>query len=171
MGRSDRAHGRGQRRPGLDEVRDLARRGRVDVVVVWRLDRLARSLRNFIDLAEELQASGVTLVSLREGLDLSTGVGRTFAHLIAVIAEMERELIRERVVAGVAAARHRGKRIGRRPRHVDLDVATELRAAGLSYREVSARMGLSASIIHRALTSSPTAVGSDPDGVPKGCLP
>jgi DNA invertase Pin-like site-specific DNA recombinase len=152
----DVASGTRASRPQLDALRSLVRKGQVDVVAVWRLDRLARSLRNFLDTTEELRSNNVALVSLREGIDLTTAVGRTFAQLIAVIAEMERELIRERVVAGVAEARRRGKQIGRRRRRVDLDQARALRASGLSIREVAASMCLPRSVVHRALVASET---------------
>jgi DNA invertase Pin-like site-specific DNA recombinase len=82
-----------------------------------------------------------------------------------MIAEMEREIIRERVVAGVAAARHRGRRIGRRPRYVDREAARELRATGMSFRQIAARLGLPTSVVFRALTDE-GAPGAAP--VPKG---
>lgn len=151
----DHASGARASRPGLDEIRALARSGRLDLIAVWRLDRLARSVRNFVDLAEELRANRVALVSLREGLDFTTAVGRTFAQLLAVLAELEREVIRERVSAGIAAARRRGKRIGRRPRQIDLDRALELRAQGASVRAVAAELGLPRSVVHRALSAAP----------------
>jgi DNA invertase Pin-like site-specific DNA recombinase len=153
----DHASGVRASRPGLDELRELVRRRRVDVVAVWRLDRLGRSLRNFLEIADELREHRVSLVSAREGLDFSTTLGRTFAQLITLLGEMEREWIRERVIAGVANARRKGKRLGRRPRRFDVELARELRSAGRSVRQISTELGVPRSVVHRALVPKPSA--------------
>jgi DNA invertase Pin-like site-specific DNA recombinase len=101
------------RRPALDQMIVDAKRRKFDLVVCWQLDRLGRSLRHLVLLMEELQQLGVALVSLGEGLDLSTPAGRLQAGLLAVVASFERERIRERVVAGLQRARTQGKRLGR----------------------------------------------------------
>jgi DNA invertase Pin-like site-specific DNA recombinase len=98
-------------RPELDRMLDQLRPG--DRVVVWRLDRLGRSLRDLIDLVGEFEASEVTFVSLTESIDTSTPSGRLIFHVFASLAEFERELIRERTYAGLAAARSRGQHGGR----------------------------------------------------------
>jgi len=100
------------RRPGLDDLVRDARRRKFDAVIVWKLDRLGRSLRHLVLLMEELQQLGIALVSLGERLDLSTPAGRLQAGLLAVVASFERERIRERVVAGLRRARSEGKRLG-----------------------------------------------------------
>src|SRR5215475_721834 len=105
------------RRPGLDELVRDARRRKFDAVIVWKLDRLGRSLRHLVLLMEELQQLGVALVSLGEGLDLSTPAGRLQAGLLAAVAQFERERIRERVVSGLQRAKAQGKRLGR-PRKI-----------------------------------------------------
>jgi DNA invertase Pin-like site-specific DNA recombinase len=151
----DHASGAKASRPALDELRELVRRGKVDTVLVWRLDRLGRSLRNFLDVAEELRENRVTLISAREGLDFSSTIGQTFAKLLALLGEMEREWIRERVTAGVANARRRGKRIGRRPKDIDMDHALELRAGGASVRQIAAELDVPKSIVARALAALP----------------
>jgi DNA invertase Pin-like site-specific DNA recombinase len=111
------------RRPGLDDLVRDARRRKFDAVIVWKLDRLGRSLRHLVLLMEELQQLGIALVSLGEGLDLSTPAGRLQAGLLAAVAQFERERIRERVVAGLRRARTQGKRLGRpRTRPALLDV-------------------------------------------------
>ena len=100
-------------RPALQKLMIEARRRRFDVVVVWRLDRLGRSLRDLLMQVEELNAVGIGFVSLNEGIDLTTPAGRLQCHLLAALAEFERERIRERVLAGLARARKQGKRLGR----------------------------------------------------------
>src|SRR5206468_9767355 len=101
------------RRPALDRLLVDARRRRLDVLVVWRLDRLGRNLRHLITLLEELQALGIAFVSLGEGIDATTPAGKLQMHILGAIAEFERERIRERVLAGLARARAQGKRLGR----------------------------------------------------------
>ena len=109
---TDHASGKLDTRPGLDALLDQLRAG--DTVVVWRLDRLGRSLRHLIDLVAELEQRGVGLRSLTESIDTSTSGGKLIFHVFAALAEFERDLIRERTQAGLAAARARG-RVGGRP--------------------------------------------------------
>ena len=107
----DKASGKLEHRPGLDEMLAQLRPG--DTVVVWRLDRLGRSLRHLIDVVGDLDRRGVALRSLRESLDTSTPGGRLVFHVFGALAEFERDLIRERTAAGLQAARARGRRGGR----------------------------------------------------------
>ena len=107
----DHASGGTQSRPALDEMLGQLRPG--DVVVIWRLDRLGRSLRHLIDLVAELEQRGVGLRSLTESIDTSTPGGRLIFHVFGALAEFERDLIRERTMAGLAAARARGRAGGR----------------------------------------------------------
>ncbi len=100
-------------RPALQKLMADARRRRFDVLVVWRLDRLGRNLRDLLMHIEELSTLGIGFVSLGEGLDLTTPAGRLQCHLLAALAEFERERIRERVLAGLARARKHGTRLGR----------------------------------------------------------
>jgi len=106
------------KRPGLDKVRELLRAG--DTLVVWRLDRLGRSLRDLIDWAQYLEAQQIALQSLHESIDTSTPTGKLTFHLFGALAEFERNLIRERTQAGLAAARARG-RFGGRPKALDAE--------------------------------------------------
>lgn len=110
---SDTASGSTTERPGLTEALSFARAG--DTVVVWRLDRLGRSLRHLIDTLNALSERGVEFRSLQEQLDTTTSGGKLVFHLMGALAEFERDLIRERTQAGLAAARARGRRGGRRP--------------------------------------------------------
>jgi DNA invertase Pin-like site-specific DNA recombinase len=108
----DKASGRLESRPALDQMLEQLRVG--DTVVIWRLDRLGRSLRNLIDIFGHLEQRGVAVRSLTENLDTSTPGGRLVFHVFGSLAEFERDLIRERTMAGLAAARARG-RVGGRP--------------------------------------------------------
>jgi DNA invertase Pin-like site-specific DNA recombinase len=110
----DRESGAVKHRAGLDELWRDCRRGKLDVVAVWSLDRLARSLKQLIESLEGFRQLKVDFVSLKQdGMDTTTSSGRLLFHVVASVAEFERELIRERVVAGMNEARRRGRRIGR----------------------------------------------------------
>ena len=100
-------------RPALDRLMFDARRRRFDLVLVWRLDRFGRSLRHIVTALDELQARGVSFVSLNEGIDLSTPAGKLQLHILAALAEFERGRIKERIHAGLTRARAQGKRLGR----------------------------------------------------------
>ena len=108
----DKASGKLERRPALDDL--LAHARPSDSLVVWRLDRLGRSLRHLIDVVSDLEQRGVGFISLTEALDTTTPGGRLLFHVMGALAEFERDLIRERTLAGLAAARARG-RVGGRP--------------------------------------------------------
>ncbi|HBL8043388.1 TPA: recombinase family protein [Escherichia coli] len=110
----DMASGKNARRPGLKRALRRLRPG--DVLVVWKLDRLGRSVRDLITLVSELQARGVNFRSLTDSIDTSTPAGRFFFHVMSALAEMERELIVERTKAGLEAARAQGRIGGRRPK-------------------------------------------------------
>jgi DNA invertase Pin-like site-specific DNA recombinase len=136
------------RRPALDRLLADARRRRFDVLVVWRLDRLGRNLRHLVMLFEELQALGISFVSLAEGIDATTPAGKLQMHILAAIAEFERARIAERVKAGLARVRAAGVRLGRPPAIVD---PARLEAtAHLSVRDAAATLGVSRSVLHRA---------------------
>lgn len=137
-----------ERRAGLDSLLRAARQRKVDVVVVWRLDRLGRSLRHLIWLLDELGTLGVAFVSLGEGIDTSTPAGRLQLHVLGAIAEFERERIRERVRAGLVRARKQGKRLGRPPKPLtpyQLDSV-----AHLSVREAARKLEVSKSVLWAA---------------------
>jgi len=108
----DQVSGTVAHRPGLEKVKELLRDG--DTLVVWRLDRLGRSLRDLIEWVRYLDEQGVGLQSLHEAIDTSTPTGKLTFHLFGALAEFERNLIQERTQAGLAAARARGRRGGRR---------------------------------------------------------
>src|SRR4051812_30323764 len=108
----EKASGAKTDRSGLDRVRELLRKG--DVLVVWRLDRLGRSLRHLIELMTELEQAGIGFPSLTEAIDTTTSGGKLVFHIFGALAEFERNLIRERTKAGLDAARARGRKGGRR---------------------------------------------------------
>ena len=105
--------GASDRRPELSRMLEDARRRRFDAVLTWKLDRLGRSVRHLTALTAELESLGVDLIVLGQSIDTSTPTGRLLFHVLGSIAEFERDLIRERVVAGMRAAQRRGKRVGR----------------------------------------------------------
>src|SRR6188508_3600882 len=121
------------RRPALDQLVTDAKRRRFDTLVVWRLDRLGRNLRHLILLLDELQALGISFVSLGERIDTSTPAGRLQLHILGAIAEFERARIVERVRAGMARARAEGKHLGR-PRQLVTDIQLA-ECASMSVRE------------------------------------
>jgi DNA invertase Pin-like site-specific DNA recombinase len=138
-------------RPQLAAALDYVRRG--DTLVVWRLDRLARSLRQLISTVEDLAERGIGLKSITEAIDTSTPGGRLVFHIFGSIAEFERSLIRERTRAGVAAAKARG-RVGGRPAKLNVEQvehAKNLLAAGASVSSVARSMKVSRATLHRSI--------------------
>ena len=142
-----------EQRPELDRLLAECRKRRVDAVVVYRYDRFARSLRQLVNALEEFRALGIEFVSLHEGVDTSTPNGRLVFGIFASIAEFERELIRERVRSGLAAARARGKRIGRPQKNVDTAKVVLLRESGASWRTIAARLGVSVGTVYKVAHS------------------
>ncbi len=137
------------RRPGLDALLLAARRRKVDVVVCTKLDRLARSLAQLVALGGEFKALGIDLVVLDQAIDTTTSAGRAMFGMLAVFAEFERDLIRERVSAGVRRAQAAGKRIGRPRAQVSGEQVLALRKVGLSYRAIGHRLRISAGLAYR----------------------
>jgi putative DNA-invertase from lambdoid prophage Rac len=129
-----------------------ARRREIDVVMVWRLDRWGRSVADLVSTLQELQHLGVGFVSLTEALDLTTPAGRAMAGLLAVFAEFEREILRERVRAGLAHARLNGKRLGRPPSVVQKSAqARKLSRQGISKSEIARRLQIGRTSVRRIL--------------------
>jgi DNA invertase Pin-like site-specific DNA recombinase len=144
------------RRPGFDALLAAVRRREVGVVVITKLDRLARSMHQLVNISEELRALGVDLVVLDQAIDTTTPMGRLLFNVLGAIAEFERELIRERVLAGMARAKVKGTRSGKaigRPRKHDVDArtATALQREGLSARAIARQLGVHHSAVARAL--------------------
>ncbi len=135
-----------------EKLINAARRREIDVVVVWRLDRWGRSVTDLLTTLQELEHLGVGFVSLTEALDLTTPAGRAMAGLLAVFAEFEREILQERVRAGLAHARQNGMRLGR-PLTAGLhaDQVRELHRSGLSKSEISRRLNIGRTSVRRIL--------------------
>ena len=144
-------------RPELDKLMRDARRRRFDAVWVWRFDRFARSLRHLVAALDEFKALRIDFASHQEAVDTSTPAGRMLFQVIGAMAEFEREIIRERVVAGIERAKRRGRRLGRPRVRVDLENAKRMRAEGLSYREIAARLGLSVGKVHQVIQGTSMA--------------
>jgi DNA invertase Pin-like site-specific DNA recombinase len=151
-----------ERRPALDRLLALCRKRGVDAVIVYRYDRFARSLRQLVNALEEFRALGIDFVSLHEGVDTSTPNGRLVFGIFATIAEFERELIRDRVRSGLAAAKAKGKRLGRPRVTVDAAEIARLRAGGDSWSTVGKKMGLGEGTVRRA--GNPSAKNLSADG-------
>jgi len=148
---SDKASGTKADRDGLAEVLAYAREG--DSLVVWKLDRLGRSMKGLVDLAATLEARKVDLRSLTDGIDTRSAAGRFFFHVMAALAVMERELILERTKAGLAAAKRAG-RVGGRKRAMTpakLDAARKLLDAGTPPKDVASSVGVSVATLYRHL--------------------
>jgi len=146
-------------RPALDALKQAARSGIVRQVLVVGLDRLGRSLRDLLVLLDELAASGCSVISLREALDMTTATGRLLVHLIASLAEFERALIADRVRAGLqrvqATGRTRsGRAVGRPRRQVDLDAVHRLRDQGRSWRQVAVALKVPRGTLQRLYAAS-----------------
>ncbi len=153
----DRASGARADRPGLEQALAYVRQG--DVLVVWKLDRLGRSLPHLIDTARDLERRGVGLQSLTEQIDTTTPGGRLIFHVFGALGQFERDLIRERTRAGLAAAEARGRRGGRKPVVTadKLRRAREHIARGLSVREAAARVKVGKTALYAALASDTPA--------------
>jgi DNA invertase Pin-like site-specific DNA recombinase len=140
-------------RPALDSLLSDVRKRRVDILVVWALDRLARSLKQLLSIAEECRSLGVDLVSLKQNVDTTLPAGRLTFQVLGAVAEFEREMLRTRVKAGLEMARRNGKRLGRPAlRRFDSDEVSEiprLRKAGKSLRSLALRYGTTQYIISK----------------------
>lgn len=139
--------GNKEKRPSLDTLILDAKRRRFDVLVVWRLDRLGRNLRHLVTMLEEMQQLGIAFVSLGEGIDCTTPAGKLQLHILAALAEFERERIRERVLAGLRRARTQGRRLGRPKSRLPIERLQAV--AGLSVDTAAQRLGVSRSTLKR----------------------
>jgi DNA invertase Pin-like site-specific DNA recombinase len=137
------------RRPQLDLLMAGAHSRAFDILLVWKLDRFARSLKHLVTAIAEFEALGVQFVSLRDNLDLTTPSGRLMFHVIGAMAEFERALIQERVRAGLRNARAKGKRLGRPTVSIPTAKVQRLRAQGLSWSRIAAATGVAKATLLR----------------------
>jgi DNA invertase Pin-like site-specific DNA recombinase len=162
--------GKRARRPSLDALIADARRKKFSVVLVAAFDRIARSTRNFLQIVDELDSRGIVFISRRENVDTSGPLGRLFLTPIGSIAELESDLIRERVLAGMRRAKLDGVRIGRAPMNLDRAAIVRDRLSGMTLTAVSKKWGISRSLVCKLVNRSragdegvvppPTAVDS-----------
>jgi putative DNA-invertase from lambdoid prophage Rac len=148
------------KRPALDKLMEDARLRRFDAVLVWKLDRFGRSLSQLVHNVQLLDGYGVRFISLTENVDtdVKSPTGRLMLHLFAAFAEFERNLIVERVRAGVAEAQRKGKHCGRPAKVFRRDEAVQLRQEGLSYRAIAKKLGIAVMTVSDAVRkASPIA--------------
>jgi DNA invertase Pin-like site-specific DNA recombinase len=148
---TDCISGARSRRPGLDELMHDARRGQFQVVLVWAADRMARSVKHFLEVMDELQRLNIEFVSFRENLDTGGPLGRAVVTIVSVVAELERNLIVERVKAGMRRAKLEGRHIGRRPLNVDHDSIWRHHLHGQSYKQIAKAFGVSKTYVARVV--------------------
>jgi DNA invertase Pin-like site-specific DNA recombinase len=129
-------------RPELNKLMDDAHKRQFDAIVVWRFDRFARSTKHLLTALEEFRALGVQFISYQENIDTSSALGQAMFTIVSAVAQLERDLIRERVNAGLRNARANGKKFGRPKRGVDRNRILELRAQGQSLRQIAADLGV-----------------------------
>lgn len=161
---SARKTGRVSKMPALDQVMAAAGQHRFDAIVVWKLDRFARSVSHFNKQIDLLKAAGVRFIAVSQNIDTdqSSPTGQLLMQILAAMAEFERELIRERTLSGVAAARAKGTPLGRPQLVFDRATAIHLRSQGLSYRKIAERLKVAVStVVDTVRKSSPVTPPQD----------
>ena len=148
---TDRISGVKARLPGLDQMMADARRGKFDVVLVWASDRIARSVKHFLEILDELNRLEVGFLSFNENIDTNGPHGRAIVVIIGAIAELERNLIIERVKVGMWRARLEGRHIGRRPLDLDRDAIVRDRRQGRSPGQFARDHGISGATVHKVV--------------------
>src|ERR1700758_916597 len=146
--------GKRARRPGLDALIADARRKKFSVVLVAAFDRVARSVKHFLQVMDEFDSLGIVFISRRENVDTSGPMGRLFLTLIGSIAELESDLIRERVLAGMRRAKLDGVRIGRAPMNIDRAAIVRDRLSGMTLTAVAKKWGVSRSLVCKLVKRS-----------------
>ena len=150
----DKVSGTRADRPGLAKALEMLREG--DALVVWKLDRLGRSVKQLVDLIGELRQQGVQFKSVTDAIDTGTPSGRFFFHVMASLSEMERELIVERTRAGLEVARQLGRKGGRKPKMTGSKIASarKLLASGVPPKDVASNLGVSIPTLYRWVPAS-----------------
>src|SRR4051794_13576226 len=135
-------------REQLDRIMSQARQRKFDVVICWRFDRFARSTKHLLEALEEFRSLGIGFISHQEAIDTTSPMGKLLFTIVAAMAEMERSILIERVRAGMATAKAKGKSVGRPNKVFRRDKAIQMRAEGLSWRVISMRLGVAVSTLH-----------------------
>ena len=141
-------------RPELNILMDDARKRQFDAIVVWRFDRFARSTKRLLSALEEFRSLGIQFISYQENIDTSSALGQALFTIVSAVAQLERDLIRERVTAGIRNAQANGKKQGRPKSSVDRDRILELKAEGHSLRQIAATLGVSYGTVRERLLTS-----------------
>jgi len=153
---TDRISGTKAKRPGLGDMMHDARRGQFDVVLVWASDRIARSVKHFLEVLDELNRLNIEFISFREQIDTGGPLGRAVVIIIGAVAELERNLIVERVRAGMRRAKLEGRHIGRKPLDLDRIAIHKDRERGQSLGQLAKTYRVSRATIHRVLHEHPS---------------
>lgn len=148
----DKATGTNANRPALKQLLLDAHQRKLDMVICWKLDRLFRSLKDLVNTLSEFSHLGITFISLKDTIDMSSSSGRLMVHLLAAFSEFEAALIQERVRAGLRNAKAKGKRLGR-PKKRDDQQILALRQKGLSLRQISRELGISMGSVQKGLAA------------------
>lgn len=145
-------------RPQLNTLMEQARKRHFDILLVWRFDRFARSTRHLLSALEEFRSLGIQFISYQENIDTSSPLGQALFTIISAVAQLERDLIRERVTAGVRLARSKGKRLGRPRVFVSTAQVSLLRAQGWGWKRIAKHLGIGVSTVLRAAAPVPAPV-------------
>ncbi len=149
-------------RPELNKLMDDARKRKFDAVVVWRFDRFARSTKHLLLALEEFRSIGIAFTSYQENIDTSSPLGQALFTIVSAVAQLERDLIRERVTAGIRNARFNGKTLGRPKRTIDRQEILRLKAAGHSLRYIAAALGVGYGTVRIRLNSLCNNIDCEP---------
>ena len=141
-------------RPELNKLMDDARKRQFDAIVVWRFDRFARSTKHLLSALEEFRSLGIQFISYQENIDTSSALGQALFTIVSAVAQLEHDLIRERVSAGIRNARANGKKLGRPMRAGDGDRILQMRAEGQSLRQIAANLGVGYGTVRARLLTS-----------------
>jgi len=141
-------------RPELNILMDDARKRQFDIIVVWRFDRFARSTKHLLSALEEFRSLGIQFISYQENIDTSSALGQALFTIVSAVAQLERDLIRERVSAGIRNARANGKVFGRPKSAVDGEQILRLKAQGQSIRQIAANLGVGYGTVRATLLTS-----------------
>lgn len=150
----DGVSGPKDRRPELDRLMNDANKRRFDAVLVWRFDRFARSTKHLVTALEEFKHLGIDFISFQENIDTSSPLGKVLFTISSAFAEFEADLIRERVMAGLANARAKGRTLGRPKSDVDASEVMAMRGKGLTMQAIAEGMNVSVGLIHKTLKNS-----------------
>ena len=141
-------------RPELNILMDDARKRQFDAIVVWRFDRFARSTKHLLSALEEFRSLGIQFISYQENIDTSSALGQALFTIVSAVAQLERDLIRERVTAGIRNARANGKKLGRPMRTVDPDRILQMRAEGQTLEQIAENLGVGYGTVRARLLTS-----------------